>query len=180
MRGLSEDRGTELGPERLKGGEVPGGSGEVGVSVEIALVAYFKAGEGGAEGFKGIGDFAGSKGGGCRSEDGSTGVRVWSAAAEVDSIEALPAGGLDEGGKGVYVAGGDLSGSLSGAIGRPDVAVDGVAADAEEAGADEFEEGDEVGVGGRKEVGAFGQGGFLVGEPGKGWADGADGSGRDG
>ena len=65
-----------------------------------------------------------------------------------------------------------------GAGGVPRGLVDGVAADAEEAGSDELEKADGVGVGGREE--GLGHLAFFVAETGEGGSDGADGGSGDG
>ena len=58
----------------------------------------------------------------------------------------------------------------------PDVAVHGVAADAQDAFAEKLEEADEIAVRCGEQVGLLVEGAFLIGEPGERGADGAGGS----
>ena len=58
---LGNDRGAELGPEGLKGGEIPGGAAEIGASVEIAFVSDLETEEGRTESLVNVGDFLGSE-----------------------------------------------------------------------------------------------------------------------
>ena len=166
----SEDGGSILVPEgeELRKGPI---AVEVTarVAVEVAFVADFDAEKRGTELLKCVIDF------GC-CQVGAGGA--CGGAAEVNAVKALPSGGFDEGGQGGEVGWGDLACGVPEAGGAPDVFVDGVAADAEDAGADALEEGDQIGVGGSEEPGALVDGAFLVGEPGEGWADGTDDCGR--
>src|SRR5208283_4965989 len=72
-----------------------------------------------------------------------------------------------------YVAGCDLACGLPSASWGPDVAVYGVATDAQDAGPNEFKQGNEIGVRARKQVWSFVKGAFFIRKPGEGRADGA-------
>ena len=145
-RSLRHDGRAELLPYGLEGGDRPGCAGVVGAAVEVRLVADLDAEQRGTQLRGDVGDlFRGECGRGGGGE-GSAGVGRGAGAAEVDAVEALPAGGFQECGERIHVCRGDLPGGLASAGGRPDVAVDGVAADAQNAGAEALEEADEVGV----------------------------------
>ena len=117
-------------------------------------------------------DLFGAKRGRGGGDDGAAGVWGRSGTSEIDSVEALPTGGFDKGGERVDVAGRDLADGLTGSRRGPDVAVDGVAADPQDARTDELEEGDEIGICAGEEVGIFVESAFFVGESGEGGANG--------
>ena len=177
---LGNDRGAELGPERLKGGEIPRSAGEIGAAIEIAFVADLETEKRRAEGLVDVGNFFGCKRGRGSSHDGTAGVGDRACAAEIDAVKALPARGFNEGGKCVHVAGCDLACGLPSARRGPDVAVHGIAADAQDAGAEKLEQSNQIRVCAGKEVGILIKGAFLVGKPGEGGADRAGGCCSDG